>query len=169
MIHPQNICTDIFKQIHLLTCHSRRDCGIWKTHKLSTPQSDGCLNMRATYVKLWDWMRCNLYRSVKWNRLVYVWSCCSRGQVIYMEYGTMHCWQACHMGATRWISPNAPALSSSAFIPACASQFVNILVMSRGFGGMQTSQNICAGIISNLSECFYVCVLLRHAGFAADV
>lgn len=126
-----------------------------KTHNLSMLQCDMCWNMCPTYVKLWDWMRCNLYKSVMWNRLVYMWPCCTYAWVISIEYGTMSGWQGCHMGDAWWICPNALVLFSSAFISLCEREFVNILAMSRSLSGMQTSQSICTWIISN---CLDVCV-----------
>lgn len=82
-----------------------------------------------------------------WNRLVCVWPCCAYTWVIRLEYATMHCWQGCHIGYARWLSPNALVLFSSECISLC--KFVNILAMSRSLSRLQTRQNICAWSISN--------------------
>lgn len=164
------ITCDIFLQTHLnylfkCVCYPMRDSSmtkIWNHQKTCRHSGVMCAETCAQkYVKLWDWMQSNFYKSVMWNRFVYVWSCCAYAQVIHIEYGTMHCWQGCHIGDARWISPNAPALLSPAFIPVCVCMcvLVNILVMSRSLSGMQTSQNSCVWITSNcLDGLMCVCV-----------
>lgn len=98
------------------------------------------LGLYIQYIKVWDWIWSNHNRPVMWNMLVYVWSCCLSALLVYMEYGTMHCWH-------RWpqrkclVSRSQSCILSYICVNVClwVWGFVNILFMSRSVRGMPTA------------------------------